>query len=263
MGLLGKRGTLLNMNILHFGDCLEVMKRMPSKSINMILCDLPYGITACKWDKVIPLNLLWEQYERIAKESAAICLFGKQPFTTDVINSNRKYFRYSITWIKNIANGYLNAKVMPLQVTEDIIIFYKNKPTYHPQMEDGFVRKTAKASTKRKCKAAEVYQKAICIKDYDSSKRYPINVLYYPSDKHKVCLHPTQKPVALLEYLIKTYTNVGDTVLDNCMGSGTTGIACQHLSRDFIGIELNEQYFEIASQRIESEVNFGGDIFGT
>ena len=259
MGLLGKRGTLLKMNILHFGDCLEVMKLMPDKSVDMILCDLPYGTTACKWDSVIPFKKLWNEYQRIAKDNAAICLFGKQPFTTDLINSNRQHFRYLITWIKNITNGYLNAKVMPLQVSEDIIVFYKNKPTYNPQMETGFDRKTSKTSSKRKCKAAEVYQKAICIKDYDSSERYPINVLYYPSDKHKVCLHPTQKPVALCEYLIKTYTNEGDTVLDNCMGSGTTGVACQHLNREFIGIELNEQYFEMALHRIEREMNFEGD----
>lgn len=237
---------------LYHGDCLEVMKQIPNKSVDMIICDLPYGTTACKWDKVIPFTLLWEQYERIAKESAAILLFGKQPFTTDLINSNRQWYRYSFIWIKNITNGYLNARVMPLQVTEDITVFYKNKPLYNPQKEMGFEKKVSKATTKRKCKSAEVYQKAICVSDYSSTERYPINVLYYPSDKHKACYHPTQKPIALMEYLIKTYTDEDYIVLDNCMGSGTTGVACKRLNRNFIGIELDKNYFEIAEKRIKN-----------
>lgn len=234
------------------GDCLDLMKEIPDNSVDMIFCDLPYGTTRCKWDKAIQLDVLWNQYKRIIKSNGAVLLFGKQPFTTDLINSNRKWYRYSWVWLKNIANGYLNAKVMPLQVMEDITVFYRHKPIYNPQIEKGFERKTSKASSKRKCKAAEVYNKAICIKDYDSTERYPINVLYFESDKHKTCLHPTQKPVALLEYLVKTYTDIGGVVLDNCMGSGSTGVACKKLDRNFIGIELEEKYFDIAKKRIDS-----------
>lgn len=234
------------------GDCLDLMKEIPDNSVDMIFCDLPYGTTACKRDKAIQLDVLWNQYKRIIKSNGAVLLFGKQPFTTDLINSNRKWYRYSWVWLKNIANGYLNAKVMPLQVMEDITVFYRHKPIYNPQIEKGFERKTSKASSKRKCKAAEVYNKAICIKDYDSTERYPINVLYFESDKHKTCLHPTQKPVALLEYLVKTYTDIGGVVLDNCMGSGSTGVACKKLERNFIGIELEEKYFDIAKKRIDS-----------
>lgn len=234
------------------GDCLDLMKEIPDNSVDMIFCDLPYGTTACKWDKAIQLDVLWNQYKRIIKSNGAVLLFGKQPFTTDLINSNRKWYRYSWVWLKNIANGYLNAKVMPLQVMEDITVFYRHKPIYNPQIEKGFERKTSKASSKRKCKAAEVYNKAICIKDYDSTERYPINVLYFERDKHKTCLHPTQKPVALLEYLVKTYTDIGGVVLDNCMGSGSTGVACKKLERNFIGIELEEKYFDIAKKRIDS-----------
>lgn len=246
-----------NIKLWH-GDCLELMKEVPNCSVDMILCDLPYGTTACKWDANIPFVPLWEHYQKVIKDTGVIILFSKQPFTTDLINSNRNWYRYSWLWIKNIANGYLNAKIMPLQVYEELCVFYKRKPKYNPQIEYGFERKTSRASTKRKCKAAEVYNKAICVKDYDSTARYPINVLYFESDKHKNCLHPTQKPLALLEYLLNTYTDKGDLVLDNCMGSGTSGVACKIWGRKFIGMELEQKYFDIAKRRIDN-TQTGGD----
>lgn len=238
------------------GDCLEIMKNIPDNSIDMILCDLPYAITNLAFDKyIIPFNQLWEQYDRIIKPNGAILLFAKQPFTTDLICSNRKRYRYNLTWLKNIANGFLNAKVMPLKVTEDICVFYNYKPTYNPQMETGFERKVSKASSKRKCQQTEIYNKAICVKDYDSTERYPIDVLYFQTDKHRQCLHPTQKPVALLEYLIKTYSNENELILDNCMGSGSTGVACVNTNRKFIGIELDDNYFQIAQKRIDDAIS--------
>lgn len=237
---------------LHNDDCLSVMKSISTGSIDLILCDLPYGTTKCEWDIRINESLLWDEYNRIIKENGAIILFAKQPFTTDLINSNRSQFRYIITWMKNIASGFLNAKIRPLGITEDILVFYAKKPTYNPQMESGFKRKQSSANAKKKCKATEIYGKATEVKDYDSDERYPVDVIYFESDKHTCCLHPTQKPVALLEYLIKTYSNEGDVVLDNCMGSGSTGVACLNTNRDFIGIELSKEYYDIARQRISN-----------
>lgn len=243
---------------LYHEDCLRGMNRIPDKSIDLILTDLPYGITQCEWDKKIPFEPLWAQYERIIKDHGAIILTAKQPFTTDLIQSNRKLYRYNLVWIKNNGTGFLNAKSMPLQQHEDICIFYKHRPTYNPQMEEGFERKISRVNSRRKCKAAEIYKKAICVKDYDSTARYPISVLYFESDKHKTALHPTQKPVALCEYLIKTYTNPGDTVLDSCMGSGTTGAAAIRTGRKFIGFETAPETFEIARQRLlEEAMNHG------
>lgn len=230
------------------GDCLARMKEIPDKSIDMVLCDMPYGITHCSWDSPLDLSEVWTQYRRITKEHAAIVLMGKQPFTTDLIQSNRKMWRYNLVWLKNRGVGWLNAKVMPLQQHEDICVFYDHMPTYNPQMDDGFERKVSKASRKRKCKAAEIYGKAVCLTDYDSTKRYPISVIYFEKDQHTV--HPTQKPVALMEWLIRTYTNEGDVVLDNCMGSGSTGVACVNTRRKFIGIEIDSGYVDIANERI-------------
>lgn len=241
----------MELNKIYNEDCLTGINKINDKSIDMILCDLPYGTTQCKWDTVINFDKLWKQYKRVIKDNGAIILFSKQPFTTDLVCSNRKWYRYNFVWIKNIASGYLNSKIMPLQTSEDICIFYKHKPTYNPQMEIGFERKISKASHKRKCQQSEIYNKAICVKDYDSDERYPINVLYFPTDKHKNCLHPTQKPVLLCEYLIKTYTNKGDIVLDNCMGSGTTAVACINTDRNYIGFELDENYYDIGNKRIK------------
>jgi DNA modification methylase len=234
-------------------DCLKGMKILPDKSIDMILCDLPYGTTECNWDTIIPFNLLWRQYERLIKDNGAIVLTAKQPFTTDLIDSNRKMYRYNLVWAKNISSGFLNAKIMPLQSHEDIAVFYKSKPCYNPQMITGQERKVCKAISKQFCKPAEQYSKHIRVRDYDSTERYPKSILYFSSDKHVNALHPTQKPVALFEYLIRTYTSPGDLVLDNCMGSGTTAIACINTERKYIGFELNPEYYNIAIQRIADE----------
>lgn len=243
--------------MLDFGfynmDCMKGIKQIGSGSVDMILTDIPFGITQCEWDKVPPLNEMWNEYCRIIKDNGAIVMFAKQPFTTDLINSNRKLYRYNLIWLKNISTGYLNSKVMPLQCHEDICVFYKHKPIYNPIMEMGFERKTSKASSRRKCKQAEIYNKAINVRDYDSTNRYPISVLYYPSDKHKCAIHPTQKPVALLEYLIKTYTNQGDVVFDGYSGSCSTGVACYKTGRKFIGFELNKDYFRLANERLHAE----------
>ena len=244
--------------MLDFGfynmDCIEGMKLIDSGTVDLILTDLPYGITQCEWDKVVPLDLFWEQAKRIIKDNGAIVLTAKQPFTTDLINSNREWYRYNLVWVKNISTGFYNAKVMPLQTHEDICIFYKHKPTYNPQMETGFERKVSKASSKRKCQSAEIYNKAICTKDYDSTERYPISLLYFESDKYKNSLHPTQKPVAMFEYLIKTFSNEGNLVVDCCGGSNTTGVACHRTRRRYIGFEKEKKFFDIGTERIKSEV---------
>ena len=229
---------------LRQGDCLELIKNIPDKSIDMILCDLPYGTTACKWDVVIPLDKLWEQYNRIIKDNGAIVLFSKQPFTTELIHSNLKMLKYVLVWKKDNHDNPLMAKKRFLNITEDICVFYKKQCVYNPQ---GLVKLNkftkqgrGESLSQRNTRNTEYLQ------EYTN---YPKNILEFKRDLPNV--HPTQKPVALLEYLIKTYTNEGDLVLDNCMGSGSTGVACVNTGRNFIGIELDEHYFEIAKDRID------------
>ena len=232
---------------LYNGDCIEVMKDIPSKSVDMILCDLPYGTTACKWDTVIPFEPLWEQYNRIIKYNGAIVLFGSEPFSSALRMSNIKNFKYDWIWDKvNRYTGYGSCKYAPLKRYEIVSVFYKSKPTYNPQMMQGKpYKKTGDYSSK-------IYGTDKVKKHgKNNGERYPFNILQYKGDdKKNGFLHPTQKPIALLEYLIKTYTNEGDVVLDNCMGSGSTGVACVNTNRDFIGIELDKDYFNIAKQRI-------------
>lgn len=230
------------------GDCLELMREIPDKSIDMILCDLPYGTTNNKWDIIIPFAPLWEQYKRIIKEHGAIVLFSQQPFTTDLIYSNKKMFRYEWIWRKSRATGFLNANRMPLKSHENILVFYEKLPVYNPQKTIG--KKCYKFFSKKTSSNYSKY-KSIETLNTDGS-RYPVDVIKFPScntNKEKQT-HPTKKPVNLLEYLIKTYTNENDIVLDNCMGSGSTGVACANTGRGFIGIELNKTYFEIAKSRI-------------
>lgn len=239
------------------GDCLELMKKIPDKSIDMILCDLPYGTTACKWDIVIPFNSLWEQYKRIIKDNGAIVLFGTEPFTSELILSNIKLYRQKLTWLKTRPTNVFNAKKQFMNWTEDICVFYKKLPTYNPQMRtDGVFtgKKVQHTNTNREDGVlGSTGEKEGYVHEPNDGLFYPKTVLEYSNVNHgKQCLHPTQKPVALLEYLIKTYTNEGDLVLDNCMGSGSTGVACLNIGRNFIGIELDENYFNIAKQRIES-----------
>ena len=228
---------------LRCGDCLELMKDISDKSIDMILCDLPYGTTRNKWDSIIPLDKLWEQYERIIKDNGVIVLFSQMPFTAELTHSNLKLFKYEWIWEKDNGTGFLNAKKMPLKIHENILIFYKKLPIYNPQMRTGF--KPYKCKQGRHSTNYGLYEQGHITES--NGERYPIDIIEFKKDSG---LHPTQKPVALLEYLIKTYTNEGETVLDNCMGSGSTGVACKNLNRNFIGIELDENYFNIAKERI-------------
>ena len=243
------------MQLIH-GDCLEKMKEIPDKSIDMILCDLPYGVTKVKWDTVIPFEPLWEQYERIIKLNGAIVLFSTQPFTTDLICSNRNMFRYEIVWEKTQKTGFYNANKMPLKGHENILVFYKSLPTYNPQKYT-VKRKDVGRVRNKKADRCVLYGHVEAQDWVETGQRYPHDVIHFSNwngalfgKTEKATKHPTQKPVPVLEYLIKTYTNEGDTVLDNCMGSGSTGVACVNTGRDFIGIELDDNYFQIAEKRI-------------
>lgn len=237
---------------LHNGDCLDIMKQIPDKSIDMILCDLPYGTTACKWDVVIPFEPLWEQYNRIIKDNGAIVLFGSEPFSSYLRMSNIKNYKYDWVWRKTKGGGFALANKRPFKRHEIISVFYKKQPTYNPikfiVSEDKIdKRKTINNPTMTE-NSTQPNMKIIRTKD--DGTRFPISVLNFNSVS-QVGGHPTQKPVALLEYLIKTYTNENETVLDNCMGSGSTGVACLNTNRNFIGIELDKDFFEIAKKRIE------------
>jgi DNA modification methylase len=243
---------------LRQGDCLEVMKDIPDKSIDMILCDLPYGTTACKWDTIIPFDLLWEQYNRIIKDNGAIVLFGNEPFTSNLILSNINQYRQKLTWLKTRPTNVFNAKKQFMNWTEDIVIFYKRLPEFHPQMRtDGQFtgKKIQRMNTDRKQGTlGRTGEKKNYIHESNNGLFYPKTVLEYSNvnnGKNKL-YHPTQKPVTLLEYLIKTYTNENMIVLDNCMGSGSTGVACINTNRKFIGIEMDDKYYEIACERIEN-----------
>ena len=234
---------------LRQGDCLEVMKDIPDRSIDMILCDLPYGTTACKWDVIIPFDKLWEQYNRIIKDNGAIVLFGSEPFSSHLRMSNIKNYRYDWVWDKVRGVGHLLAKKRPMMCIENISVFYKKQPTYNPQMRkrDKPRKSINKGNDKVWNGKGEIYVSEML------NEKYPINLLTFSkSDMTKNNYHPTQKPVELLEYLIKTYTNENELVLDNCMGSGSTGVACINTNRNFIGIELDEKYFTIAKERISS-----------
>jgi site-specific DNA-methyltransferase (adenine-specific) len=229
------------------GDCLEEMEVIPSHSIDMILCDLPYGTTQNKWDSVIPFEPLWEQYRRVIKDNGAIVLFGQEPFSSKLRISNLDMYRYDLIWEKTKAGGFLNARRMPLQAHECISVFYKKLPTYNPQMGEGkpFIKK---AVTNGDGKSYGKFERIGTI-SVNEGTRFPRSVLKFSNDNHN-SLHPTQKPVGLLEWLVKTYTNKNETVLDNAMGSASTGIACLNTRRNFIGIEKDANYFEIAKKRI-------------
>ena len=231
------------------GDCLEKMKDIPDGSIDMILCDLPYGTTAPKWDENIDMKKLWEQYNRIIKNGGTIALFSAQPFTTKLIASNEKDFRYCWYWIKNQATNFFHAKQMPVRKVEEICIFKKGK--YYPQITDGHIP----TSSAKGCSNGKAYH-GTNKRNYEGGKttRYPNNVLNFKCVDNYSRLHSAEKPVELLEYLIKTYTDENDTVLDNCMGSNSTGLACQNTNRNFIGIELDPEYFKIAEKRINENL---------
>lgn len=228
------------------GDCLERMRDIPDGSVDMVLCDLPYGTTDCSWDTVIPFEPLWEQWRRVCKPNAAVVLFGQMPFTAALVMSNLKDFRYEWIYEKTNTTGFLNARKMPMKAHENISVFYRALPVFNPQMEEG------EKYVKRQGRGAEVYGKACCVQTVSDGPRYPRDVVTFsnPSWGPDKGEHPTQKPVSLCEYLIRTYTNPGETVLDNCMGSGTTGVACVRTGRRFIGIELDQGYFSTAQRRI-------------
>jgi len=238
------------------GDCLVEMKNIQDKSVDMILCDLPYGTTACKWDIVIPFEPLWESYKRLIKPKGAIVLFGSQPFTTTLIASNIKNFKYEWIWKKNEGSGFATSKYRPIKYHENICVFSYETSNYYPQKTK---RESIQSINRYKTpvgigrsKRAHGTLKNVGNVQYDNEWKNPesvLNIKCVPNGGGKK-IHPTQKPVALFEYLIKTYTNKGETVLDNCMGSGTTGVACKNLNREFIGIEKDENYFNIAKQRI-------------
>tara|TARA_R110000850_G_C9823734_1_gene452690 strand:- start:13 stop:780 length:768 start_codon:yes stop_codon:yes gene_type:complete len=244
---------------LRLGDCLEVMKTIKENSIDAIICDLPYGTTQCKWDSVIPFEPLWKEYNRVIKDNGAIVLFGSQPFTSALIMSNPKNFKYCWVWDKIDPSGHLNAKRMPLKQHEDICVFYKKQCTYNRQ----FTKKAkknqrpnrAKNAIKNNLKTDKKLYGDFNVKmsdEYDTTRTNPKSILTFSQTMTKrKGLHPTQKCIGVLEYLVKTYSNEGDTVLDNTMGSGSTGVAAKNLNRKFIGIEMDENYFNIAKKRIE------------
>lgn len=241
---------MLQINKTYLGDCLEVMKLVDDKSTDMILCDLPYGTTACKWDTIIPFELLWEQYKRIIKDNGAIVLTGSQPFTSALVMSNIKMFKYEWVWDKvNLYTGTLLANKYPLKRHENILLFCNGTPKYSKQMRIG-----QPYSMTRNSKGVGEYssKKYKRIKTINNGEHNPCSILEIEGgNKSEKNLHPTQKPVALFEYLIKTYTNEGDLVLDNCAGSGTTGIACINTNRNYIMIEKEEKYFNIIENRIK------------
>jgi site-specific DNA-methyltransferase (adenine-specific) len=229
------------------GDCLEEMKNIESGSIDMVLTDPPYGTTACKWDSIIDLPLMWEQLKRIIKPNGAIVMTASQPFTSVLVCSNIKMFKYSMVWKKSQSTGHLNAWKMPMRAHEDLVVFYKKMPTYNPELKDkpaANIRPVTSRTKKTDCYGEHKLDSHKCPPD----KTMPNSVLQFNNSQDR--LHPTGKPVDLMEYLIKTYTNEGETVLDFTMGSGTTGVACKNLNREFIGIELDKGYFDIATKRI-------------
>ena len=242
---------MLELNRIYNQDCLEGMKYIDDKSIDMILCDLPYGTTTCKWDTIIPFDKLWNQYNRVIKDNGAILLFAQTPFDKVLGCSNIKNLRYEWIWEKEQGTGNLNANKMPLKKTENILVFYKKLPTYNPQMTEG-----SAYTIKRNYNDNEIFGKTGTKDGYvtkNTGMRYPTNLIKFNRELQNR-FHPTQKPVALCEYLIKTYTNEGELVLDNCMGSGTTAIACKNTNRNYIGFELDKKYYEIANERIKQHI---------
>ena len=243
----------MNDNIkLYQGDCLDVMGgNIPDKSVDMILCDLPYGTTQCSWDTIIPFEPLWEQYKRVIKDNGAIVLFGSEPFTSKLVCSQIDLFRYDLVWDKQRVSDFLNVHIKPLDCHENILVFYKRRPTYNPQYwySTPYARQDCIKTTSTVYRAKQRMGSGSL-----DGRRYPLSVLSFAKDKDG--LHPTQKPVALLEYLIKTYTNEGEVVLDNCMGSGSTGVACIGTNTKVIGMEKDEKIFDIAKKRIEEQTFF-------
>lgn len=229
--------------MIHLGDAFDILPTIPDKSIDLVLTDPPFGCTDCAWDKKIDLNLLWKELRRVGKKNCAYVIHGIQPFTTDVICANRKWFRYCLVWVKDNSTGFLDAKRKPLRITEDIIVFYQHLPTYNPQMTPG---KTYRSQARKQC--VHYGKQNIPSPVTISSSRYPTTLLRFTRERG---LHPTQKSLKLTEWLVATYSNEGETVLDPFCGSGTVGVACQNLNRHFIGVEKDPTYYETAKKRLE------------
>lgn len=238
------------INEIRQGDCLELMKEIPEKSVDMILCDLPYGVTQNKWDSVISLDNLWEEYRRIIKDNGAIVLTGQDKFSAKLMLSNEKMHKYNLVWNKELKSGFLNANRMPLRVHEDILVFYKKLPCYNSQKTEG---KRNHSKGLMKTDVNNNYGKYGKIDNLEKlgSMKHPLSILSFQKPHPSKSIHPTEKPVKLFEWLIKTYTNEGDLVLDNCVGSGTTNIACLNTNRNCIGMEKDENYVKMAKERME------------
>ena len=245
------KGETVETVTLWQGDCLELMKNIPDGSVDMVLCDLPYGTTRNKWDSAIPLDKLWEQYKRVIKDNGAIVLFSAEPFTSLLITSNIQWFRYDLIWSKTQGSDFLNANRKPLRSHENICVFYKKQPTYNPQKTDG---KPYKAKSGETTSTNFGKFNGNHYTENKDGKRCPLSVLRFSGEHNRGKQHPTQKPTDLLEWLIKTYTNESEIVLDNSMGSGSCGVACVNTNRHFIGIELDEGYFNIAKERIRKAI---------
>jgi DNA modification methylase len=244
---------------LYKGDCLELMKDIPDGSIDAIITDPPYGTTACKWDSVIDFDLMWEQLNRIIKPNGAIVLFGSEPFSSALRMSNIKNYKYDWVWQKDKATNHLNAKKMPMRRNENISVFYKKQCTYNPQLKKKDPKNIRPERTKRKQTECYGNMTALSSRQIPVDMSYPNETLIFRGCFGEKVKHPTQKPVALMEYLIKTYTNENETVLDFTMGSGSTGVACVNTNRNFIGIEQDDKYFEIAEQRIKDQQRKNGE----
>ena len=235
------------ISLMH-GDCLVEMQAIPDKSVDMVLCDLPYGTTACKWDVVIPFDKLWEQYRRVVKDNGAIVLFGSEPFSSHLRLSNLEWYKYDYVWVKTKASNFASARKNPMKYHENISVFYKTFPTYNLWQ----LRKLDKpVKSSRANKGANLGHCTDKGGYFQTETGFHSSILKFGNPSNAGHLHPTQKPVALLEYLIKTYSNEGDTILDNTMGSGSTGVACVNTNRSFIGIEKDDHYYEVACKRIE------------
>ena len=256
---------MLELNRIYCGDCLDLMREMPDKSVDLVLCDLPYGTTACAWDVIIPFEPLWEQYIRICKDNAAILLTASQPFTTDLINSNRKMFKYELIWYKDKPADFGNNNVKPLRYHENICVFYKSHPKYNRQFTErkGTGDSRAKYPVNFKQGSDHKFGMKDKILHYNNTGRTIGSVIEISTGMRGAIKHPTAKPIELFEHLIKTYSNEGDIVLDNCMGSGTTCVACKKLGRNYIGIEKEPAYIAIAEKRLEKVNNHKiTDFFG-
>lgn len=240
--------------VLYRGDCLDVMRGLPDGSVDMVLCDLPYGVSRCGWDCEVDTAELWGHYRRLLRSGGLAVLFGQGMFTARMMCASTVRWRYNLIWEKTHPSGFLNARRMPLRSHEDIMVFYDRLPVYNPQMVHGMPRKVSTAAHKRGCRTGDVYG-AYGHTDYDSTDRFPKSVLRFPQDFQRGRWHPTQKPVALLEWLVRTYTDGGFTVMDNCMGSGSTGVACALSGRRFVGIEKDPSYYLSASARIRASLS--------